>query len=262
MKSVLLLAFLLLLPAPVLAWGPQGHEIVAQIAAREMTPAARTEVEALLSGDAAVMMSANANWADEIRQDRPETAAWHFVDIELGATHYDPARDCPRSDCIVAQIQKDRRILADRHAPLPDRIEALRFLIHFLGDIHQPLHAADDHDRGGNDIAVRVGRYRTSLHRLWDGDVVTALGDDPALVAARIDSGFSRAQKLAWEKGTPADWAFESFLIAEHDIYAPLHGRKFVVLPRDYAARQAPIVRAQLEKAGLRLAMVLDEIFR
>ena len=262
MKSARLLAFLLLLPSPVLAWGPEGHEIVARIAAREMTPAARTEVEALLSGDAAVMMSANANWADEIRQDRPETAAWHFVDIELGATRYVPARDCPHRDCIVAQIEKDRRILANRRAPLSDRIEALRFLIHFLGDIHQPLHASDDHDRGGNDVAVRLGRYRTSLHHLWDGDLVTDLGDDPARVAAQIDSHFSRAQKQAWERGTPADWAFESFLIAEHDIYAPLHGRKFVVLPRNYGAREAPIVRAQLEKAGLRLAYVLDEIFK
>jgi hypothetical protein len=262
MKVALLLAPLLLLPSPALAWGPEGHEIVALIAAREMTPAARTEVEALLSGDAAMMMAANANWADEIRQDRPETAAWHFVNIELDATRYDPARDCPHRDCIVAQIEKDRRVLADRHAALPDRIEALRFLIHFLGDIHQPLHDADDHDRGGNEIAVRVGRYRTSLHHLWDGDLVTDLGDDPARVAAQIDSRFSRAQKLAWEKGTPADWAFESFLIARNDIYAPLHGRKSLTLPRDYAAREAPIVRAQLEKAGLRLAYVLDAIFR
>ena len=262
MKATLLLAVLLLLPSPVLAWGPEGHEIVAHIAAREMTPAARTEVEALLSGDAAQMMAANANWADEIRQDRPETAAWHFVNIELDATRYDPARDCPHRDCIVAQIEKDRRILADRHAPLPGRIEALRFLIHFLGDIHQPLHDADDHDRGGNDIAVRVGRYHTSLHHLWDGDLVTDLGDDPARVATQIDSSFSRAQKLAWEKGAPADWAFESFLIARRDIYAPLHGRKSLALPRDYAAQEAPIVRAQLEKAGLRLAYVLDGIFK
>ncbi|HEY5347068.1 MAG TPA: S1/P1 nuclease, partial [Rhizomicrobium sp.] len=121
---------------------------------------------------------------------------------------------------------------------------------------------ADNHDRGGNDIHVMVGRYRTSMHHLWDGDLVTALGDDPARVAIDIDSRFSRTQKRIWQSGTPADWAFESFLVAEHDIYAPLQGRDYVVLPRDYAWREAPIVRAQLEKAGLRLAWVLDQIFK
>ena len=257
-----LLLLCLLLPSPVLAWGPEGHEIVADIAFREMTPAARTEVTALLSGDAAVMMAANANWADEIRQDRPETAAWHFVNIELGSQSYDAARDCPRDNCIVAQIEKDRRILADRHAFWATRVEALRFLIHFLGDIHQPLHDADNHDRGGNDILVSVGRYRTSLHHLWDGDLVTDLGDDPQQIASAVDARFSRAQKKSWQSGTPPAWAFESFLVAEHEIYPPLQGRDHVVLPRDYPAREAPIVRAQLEKAGLRLAWMLDGIFK
>jgi hypothetical protein len=260
-KGVVFLC-LFLLPAPVLAWGPQGHEIVADIAFREMTPAARDHVSALLGGDARIMMAANANWADELRQERPRTARWHYVNIELGSSRYDAARDCPDDDCIVAQIEKDRRILADGHAPRSERVTALRFLIHFLGDIHQPLHAADNHDRGGNDIQVTIGRYRTNMHHLWDGDLVTALGVDPARVAWRIETRFSHAQKKAWQAGTSADWALESFRVAVSDIYAPLRGSTDVMLPRSYEEAEAPIVRAQLEKGGLRLAWILNGIFK
>lgn len=262
MKKNILSLCLFLFPLAARAWGPQGHEIVADIAYREMTPAARGQVSALLGGDARILMAANANWADEIRQERPDTARWHYVNIELGSRRYDAARDCPHGDCIVAQIEKDRRILSDRHASRAARAMALRFLIHFLGDVHQPLHAADDHDRGGNDIGVTIGQYRTSMHHLWDGDLVTMLGENPARIAWRIESRFSHAQKKAWQAGTPAAWAFESFQVAERDIYAPLHGRSDVVLPESYEESEAPIVRAQLEKGGLRLAWMLNTIFK
>jgi len=117
MGTRLLLAGLLLLPAPALAWGPEGHEVIAHIAARELTPKAKAQVSALLGGDAEAMMVADSNWADEIRDARPDTARWHFVDIPLGSAGFVRARDCPDNDCVVGQIEADARIVADSSQP-------------------------------------------------------------------------------------------------------------------------------------------------
>src|SRR5262249_45212851 len=130
MKAIIrwLAAGLILLPLPALAWGPEGHEIVAHIAARQLTPRARGEIAALLGGDAEAMMVRGANWAEETRDLRPETPAWHFVNIERDSSGYVPARDCPHDDCVVAQIARDRAIAADRRRPRARRAEALLFL--------------------------------------------------------------------------------------------------------------------------------------
>ena len=170
---------LLLASTPALAWAPEGHQIVAGIAARELTPKARTQVGALLGGEASAMMVLESNWADEIRQQRPESVAWHYLNIELGSRGYVASRDCRNSDCVVAQIDRDAAILSDPRAAKPARTEALLFLIHFVADVHQPLHAADRNDKGGNGLMVQLRGKRLSLHQVWDQDVVAALGEDP-----------------------------------------------------------------------------------
>ena len=108
------LVLTLLAPGPVLAWGPEVHEIIAHIAARQLSPRARAAVGALLGGDAEAMMVTEANWADEIRDSQPQTGGWHFVDIERDSASFVAGRDCPGSDCVVAQIDKDAKIVADR----------------------------------------------------------------------------------------------------------------------------------------------------
>jgi nuclease S1 len=262
MRIFLLVLFLLPLALPAQAWAPEGHEIIAKIAADNLTPSAHLRISQLLGGDAPALMVLNADWADEIRTDRPQTVAWHFVNIEIGSKGYDSRRDCPHDDCVVAEIDHDVAVLKDGKAPHAARLEALLFLIHFVGDVHQPLHAADRHDKGGNSLIVYIDHHRGNLHSVWDQDVVAALGRDPLPVAAGIEAQFSAAQKMAMMRGTPADWANESFEIAARDIYANLRSRRSVRLPRDYAQWQSAIVRLQLERAGLRLAMLLNGIFR
>jgi hypothetical protein len=250
------LALAILVPAPASAWGPEGHEIIAAIAEVNLTRAARAEAAGLLGGDA--MMVLDANWADEIRDQRPETSAWHYVNIPLEANSYDARRDCRQDNCVVGQIALDARLLADRRAPKAARAEALRFLIHFVADLHQPLHAADNRDKGGNDFAVTLRRKRTNLHRVWDDDVVAALGRDPATVAQRIDATLTPQERARDSGGTPIDWANESLADARA-IYGQLRG---AFLPNDYAARQGALTRDRLAKAGLRLAAVLNRILR
>ena len=150
------------LPSAAFAWGAEGHRIVALIAASELTPQAKAQVESLLGGDAASSMAELSTWADEIKFRRHETGPWHYVDIEIDSQGYNAARDCPTGDCVVAQIERDEHIVGDRSLAMPVRAEALKFLIHFVGDLHQPLHCADNHDRGGNEVKVKI-----RLTSLW-----------------------------------------------------------------------------------------------
>src|SRR6185503_20045192 len=161
------ITFLLFLAiaTPALAWGPEGHQIVAGIAARELTQKARGQVSALLGGEAGAMMVLDSSWADEIRDQRPQTSSWHYVNIELGSGGYQARRDCRGGDCVVAQVERDVAALADPRTSRPAKKEALMFLIHFTADLHQPLHAADRHDKGGNDRTVRLNGKLTSLHQ-------------------------------------------------------------------------------------------------
>jgi hypothetical protein len=249
-----------LTPVPAFAWGPEGHEIVALIALQELSPQARAQVGALLGSPA--MMVHDASWADEIRDQRPNTGSWHYVDIPLQAPGYDARRDCPRADCVVGQIGNDLRVLANRGADPRVRAEALRFLIHFTADAHQPLHAEDNHDKGGNQVRTYMGRKRASLHRVWDAEVVEALGYDGSTVADGIVRSITPAQRKTLSSGTPAQWADEAHALARDRIYPPLDGRHEIRLPRDYAWQQAPIVRLQLAKAGIRLAWLLNTTLR
>lgn len=252
----------LLGPSTAWGWGREGHRIVALIAADRLTPAARSQVAALLGSGARGAMETASTWADEIRDERPQTARWHYVDIEISAKGYDAARDCPEGDCVVAQIPKDERLLADRRLSGPVRAQALRFLIHFVGDIHQPLHCADHHDRGGNSVEVELGAEETNLHSVWDTAIVSGLGDDPRTVAAELNGQITPREARAWRRGGPVNWADESFAIAKRDIYGPLRAAGAtagpIQLPDDYVLRERPLVAEQLEKAGVRLAMVLN----
>ncbi len=246
----------LLAPAPAFAWGVEGHEIVAAIALRELAPTARSEVGRLLGSP--VLMIHEANWADEIRDARPRTGSWHYVDIPLAAGGYDMRRDCPDGDCVVAQIDRAAGLLSDRRLAGGMRAEALRFLIHFVADVHQPLHAEDNDDKGGNQVHVRIGRMRANLHKVWDTDVVAPLGYDSGAAADEIVRGVTAAQKQEWRAGPSARWANESHAIAREHVYPPLAGARDVRLPRDYAVRQAPLARLLLAKAGVRLGWILN----
>jgi hypothetical protein len=260
MFRVALTALLLLAPIPAFAWGAEGHEIIAAIALRELSPMARLQAASLLGGD--VMLIHDANWADEVREQRPETGRWHYVDIPLGAPGYDARRDCRGNDCVVAQIDNDRRVLGDHRASQQVRAEALRFLVHFVGDIHQPLHAVDNDDKGGNAVRVYMPGDRTNLHRVWDAELVQVLGDNADAIAGAVDHAITPAQRKDWQAGTPADWANESYRIARDEIYPVSRGRRTLRLPASYPGSERLVVRQQLARAGVRLAWLLNNSLR
>jgi hypothetical protein len=244
---------------PAFAWGPEGHEIVANIALHYLTPKAKSHVTAILtSGQSNFELAGVANWADQIRPSRPETAPWHFVDIPLKRTTYDAARDCASNNCVVAQITANINSLKSG-----DQLDALRFLVHFLGDIHQPLHCADNNDRGGNDVHVNFLEQHTNLHKVWDSGLLGQLEDQEQLTADLIN-GITDAQRGEWSSGTPEAWAVESHQFAVKPAYSLVpkrQGRRVPVLDEDYETAADPVLRTQVQKAGVRLAWVINQLY-
>jgi len=248
--------------APALSWGPQGHHIIARIAASELTPKASAAVADLLGGETLPSMVTASMYADEIRPTRRATAPWHYVNIEIDASGYDAVRDCPDDACVVAQIEHEEELIGDAALSKPIRAEALRFLIHFMGDLHQPLHCADNHDRGGNMIRVVFRGERTNLHAVWDTAVAEALGGSEEAVAATLARKIKQSDRESWSQGSVETWANETWKGAKRFVYGGFSGSGAtdapIVLPSSYANAQTTVVALQLERAGVRLAAVLN----
>lgn len=187
-----------------LAWGYEGHRIIANIAERCIEPATARRVRVLLAVENETTLADVANWADQIRGQRRNTAPWHFVDIPIypapgTPAAYDPARDCPGGNCVVAKIDEFAAELHDGGLPSRQRLEALKFLVHFVGDLHQPLHASNNNDRGGNAVRVRFNGSDTNLHAVWDNGIIdAATGGDERGYALRLARSISPAELDQW----------------------------------------------------------------
>jgi hypothetical protein len=266
-------------PVGACAWGFEGHEIVAAIARGYLTPQVREKVDQMLAADQDTLtphdMLAEATWADRYRSGHPETGDWHFVDIELdhpdlqsacfGFPAANPASQGPAHDCIVNKVSEFTQELADPATAATERLLALKFLLHFVGDMHQPLHDSDNHDKGGNCVLVSLGGPRAvNFHRYWDTTVVQGLGEDPQAAADLLIRRITPENKTAWEKGEPQSWALEGFEIARKVAYTI--GSKSgcapdpspLSLPPGYDQTARDTAAVQLEKAGVRLAAVLN----
>ena len=275
---------LMLLPVPAFAWGDEGHRIIALIADSLVTPAVRSQVDALLAVDEDPLtehdIASEATWADRFRDSNAEgarrrTRQWHFVDNELrgpslidacfGRPPLSPdslASQGPARACIVSKIDQFTAELAGAATSPDERLLALKFLLHFVGDLHQPLHASDDDDSGGNQERVSAdGLPAGNLHHYWDTEFVQLLGDDPALVARTLLSRLTKIDRNRWSSGSPGDWAIDSFESARQNAYGklpPPGPTGSFRLSTSYVATARDVTAIQLTKAGVRLAALLD----
>ncbi len=240
----------IVLPASLGAWGISGHRIVARIAARSISPATAAAAAALLDGRA---LDTVATLPDDWRPARPETAPLHFVDIPLNEA-YDPARDCIDQKCAVAAIDHYRAVLRNSANSKADRAEALIFLVHFVGDIHQPLHAEDNNDRGGNTVKVQLLGKPMNLHAVWDSGLINSTG---LAVEPYADHLLDLAETfpVSTQDIDPVAWAKETHERAAGAYEFPANQR----LGQAYVAKNIPVVDQQLLRAGLRLAAVLED---
>jgi hypothetical protein len=261
------------------AWGPEGHAIVADIAQQHLTPAASAEVTALLKQDGLSRLDEISSWADAHRKELPQTGSWHYVDIPLHAKDYVAARDCQQGNCVVSRLDHFAQVLADKSAAPPARLEALKWVVHLAGDIHQPLHAEDNDDKGGNTVQVQFFGRGTNLHSVWDGRIIRKALDlksgpnytfDHAIVqsdAMTLDREITEAQRNAWAPSTSLSslgrdvigWADESHLLAQKVAYTDLAKPSGEAWSQRYQAKAWPVVKTRLEQAGVRLAAILNE---
>ena len=256
-SCVLMLLALGPLSERAVAWGDKGHRLIAAAAEERLSPRARKGVADLLGGQS---LESVANWADLLGRGKGKgDGLSHFLSIPLESNDYDPGRDCPDGNCLIANLTKYIRILSDPKQPRDSRAEALKYVVHFVGDLHQPLHCAERNgDRGANTVRVRFFDRPSSLHQVWDSNIIDRiLADNPSLTIAdhaRNLNGMERGGY--WTRGTIVDWALESHKIA-HVAYDIGDGN----LSPSYYDKNKGVVAVQLSKAGVRLAKVLNDIF-
>ncbi len=267
MQYSLALLAVLILASPVRAWGADGHRVVAVLAERYLGAASRAEIaKLLLPGQ---RLADVADWADEHRKRCHATSRWHYVNIPITAVRYVPARQCVEADggCVVSAIERSRAVLRDPQQTRDDRALALRYLVHFVGDLHQPLHSGDRNDRGGNDLQVRFAGRKTNLHRVWDHALLEWTGRSVADYADMLARSLRPVEKKQLARGNAAAWAEEAARISRR-AYARLpkpgerqRGNAPIELGDDYASAMLPALDEQLLRAGVRLAYVLESAF-
>jgi hypothetical protein len=241
--------------ADAYAWGADGHRIIADVADAHLATRARKRIADILHG---ASMRDVAYFADEYRSTHRETSRWHFVNIEPGASDYVPERDCKnipgQGDCIIAAID---RALADLKAGGEGQELALKFLIHFVGDLHQPFHAMTE-ARGGNEITVTYRGRRTNLHAVWDSDLIREARRMPSDYATFIEhSQIEGADFEVLTEGTTIAWALES-----RDIGLRALVPTGTEISDAYIAANVPTVEEQLALAGVRLAALLNNALK
>lgn len=289
------------------AWGCKGHQTVALIAERHLTPEAKKMVDALLSANPMDpklkrycgesirdAMADVSTWADDVRNDR-KNGPWHYIDIPLGATHEGLEQYCGEEGCVTKAIADNFAILRDASGDPAKRAEALRYLIHFVGDLHMPLHAATNNDEGGNCAPVKYFRrwpravghsFSPNLHSLWDTAIVERdmEGADPMEYSEMLDVQFASYAE-AWQKAGihVEDWAWESHDYAVSAVYAALvppipseanvavHScsdannvgerilHRHAVAGTTYQEIAGAVVEERIAQAGVRLAMMINE---
>jgi predicted Rossmann-fold nucleotide-binding protein len=268
----------------VQAFGTEGHALIANMAQAHLVPAAKAEVLRLLALENAKSLEDVASWADAYRNSHPETGPAHYVNVPLSEQTYVEDRDChgdkdnnrvPELTCIVAKLADATRVLADRKKPDAQRLEALKWVTHLVGDVHQPLHVTDNQDRGGNLVAFAYTERAKNLHAVWDSGIIdkhygwTPGADysyDRAAVqkaADQMDAAITPEQRRAWapqynaRESDVVQWVNQTHLLAAAAYINVPPVKDDASLAR-YQASFWPLTQEQLQKAGVRLSAVLN----
>jgi len=272
----------LAIASPASAYWEYGHQTVAQIAMANVKPATRAKLRRILATDAlletpecpAKRIEDASTWADCVKPLKDANGKarfgyaynWHFQDVNI-CKPFELETACKDGNCVSAQIEKDVAALRNPRTSRHDRVLALVFLIHFVGDLHQPLHAGEHEDKGGNDVAATYGSYsprRFNLHSVWDGTLAErAITSGPSLVRR-----YSPAERKRLAAGTVTDWSRESYEVARsvvyptatgHDVCSDAEGTtQRATLDEATIQKIVPVARLEVERGGLRLAKLLD----
>lgn len=250
-SSIVLALILTWLPPLANAWGSAGHQVISNLAEAQLTPKARTEVTRLLALEPGSTLASISTWADEHRN--PSTAAWHYVNLPRGSCTYVAERDCPGGQCVVAAIERQAAILTS-NVPDEKRLTALKYLVHLVGDIYQPLHAGYADDKGGNKYQIQAFGRGSNLHALWDSGLIDQLGMRPEELVRGLQS---RSIASSSPTLSIASVAEESCRVVAQAGFYP--GRK---VGAEYLEAYRSVLEGQLTLAGARLAGILNGLGR
>lgn len=256
----LILALALLLSHFAFCWGVTGHRVIGEIAQQHLSGKARKEIKKLFGKESLAWWS---NWPDFIKSDSTWNHAshWHYVDLP-GHTpkdsFIDQLKKLPGKN-LYTQIQDMMAQLKNNELPLRQRQEALRFLVHLVGDLHQPLHVGRDEDQGGNKIVVYWFDKKTNLHTLWDSMLIDFQQYSYTEYARSLDNTASKEEIKKWQSGSLEDWFYESHVLSDSIYDATPNESK---LSYKYNFKFQPLLDEQLLKGGLRLAALLNETFK
>lgn len=231
------------------AWGTEGHQVIALMAQTQLTPAAKAQVDRLLALEPGETLVSISTWADEHRN--PTTGGWHYVNFPRDTCTYDAQRDCPDGQCVVGAIQTQLQVLGS-NASAEKRLNALKYVVHFVGDIHQPLHAGYQDDKGGNKYQVQAFGKGSNLHALWDSGLIKHLNEDTEVLAARL----TKLPKTA-KPATVIQIAEESCKLVGQPGFYPGH-----TVDSQYVQRVTLLMEQQLKAASERLAALLNQALR
>lgn len=260
MSRVLCLVSALVLMGSVCAfgWGREGHAIIADIATKQLNDKARRQVAVLLGEG--VTLASIASWGDEVRPQRPETSTWHYINIPVSGAEKDWMKYCPASGCLPKAIEQMSATLRSETASREQKADALKFLVHFLGDLHQPLHVGERGDRGGNDVQTMLNGKPWNLHSAWDTGILMAAVQRNAELGSRLRKGPGWWSRLGMRRGNLAEWVQESAAVSARAVYPELGAERPVVLGESYQAAAVQVIGTQLQRGGVRLARELNRL--
>ncbi|MDX2153019.1 MAG: S1/P1 nuclease [Bryobacteraceae bacterium] len=244
----------------VFGWGPEGHQTISRLAERRLNERAKAMVAEILGPSQS--LATVATWADDVRRDRRESGPWHYVNIPIDAKRGPVDPFCPPEGCVVRKVNELVAALKGGALSGVEREEALKYLVHFVQDMHQPLHCGDRRDRGGNDVKVKFFDRDTNLHAVWDSGILFQLKLDSIALADQLDRQTSAGDRRRWAKGTVEDWAWEAQKESRKVAYGRLPKHAGAPLGEEYQRRTVKTVEKQLAKGGLRLAAILNEIWK
>jgi len=259
---------LLVVSSSSFAWGPDGHRITGEIAWRSLSPKTKAAVSELLPKGSYDTLAEAAAWADTYARNHPREYRWlepfHYVDADPRADHVIAG---PRCECVLAAIEIQTTRLRDPHASNDAKVDALRLLAHFVGDVHQPLHVSHPDMRGGTTIDLRFSGKSMTLHRLWDSQLLDrklrerSRGRGPrwrAYAQSLVDTQ-DAAESAHWTVSIdPHVWADESLALSKQSLFAVQRDES---LDDAYYEKAMPVVEQRLEQSGIRLAALLNSIF-
>ncbi|WP_316805410.1 S1/P1 nuclease [Pedobacter nototheniae] len=258
MKKIPIILTLIALSFILISWGITGHKTVASIAANHLTPSAKQAVKDLLENES---LADVASWADEIRNE-PEfkaTAGWHFVNVADGLNFNEFSKAVKNSEKpdLLKALTLNEQVINDQMATKEQKKIALKFIVHLVGDAHQPMHVSRAEDKGGNTIQVQFDGKGTNLHSLWDSRLLDHQNLSISQLTNQDNASVSEIKK--WQNASPLNWLFESYQISSK-LYAEVEQNNKI--DEKYYQSHISIVNERIEMGGIRLAGLLNSIFK